>query len=166
MQFYAWVLFFLWKFDFNYSFLLPTRNIIPHHHPHPLHLFLPTKWGGDRYFNICCMLREKMSHLRREKRKICCYPEFLVPASLASSSLAIPRSLEVFLPPALLLNFMSALNLDQATTDSIIPDYTVHSIQVTYILLNSISVKMAEPIGPKFCVKDYGWLKFQKFASI
>ena len=102
------------------------------------------------------MLREKMSHLRREKRKICCYPEFLVPASLASSSLAIPRSLEVFLPPALLLNFMSALNLDQATTDSIIPDYTVHSIQVTYILLNSISVKMAEPIGPKFCVKDYG----------
>ena len=137
MQFYAWVLFFLWKFDFNYSFLLPTRNIIPHHHP--LHLFLPTKCGGggNRYFNICFMLREKMSHLRREKRKICCYLEFLVPASLASSSLAIPRSLEVFLPPALLLNFMSALNLDQATTDSIIPDYAVHSIQVHIHIIES-----------------------------
>ena len=102
-----------------------------------IYFFQLSVGGGNRYFNICFMLREKMSHLRREKRKICCYLEFLVPASLASSSLAIPRSLEVFLPPALLLNFMSALNLDQATTDSIIPDYAVHSIQVHIHIIES-----------------------------
>ena len=42
-----------------------------------------------------------------------------------------------------------------------------------FVCLYPINVKMAEPIGPKFCVghhvipgKVYGWSNFQKFASI
>ena len=45
-----------------------------------------------------------------------------MPASLASSSLAMPLSLFVFLAVCFLPNCWSALNLDQAKTDSTIPD--------------------------------------------
>ena len=102
-----------------------------------IYFFQLSVGGGKQIFQYLFYAAGKDVTLRREKRKICCYLEFLVPASLASSSLAIPRSLEVFLPPALLLNFMSALNLDQATTDSIIPDYAVHSIQVHIHIIES-----------------------------
>ncbi|KNC30432.1 hypothetical protein FF38_07463 [Lucilia cuprina] len=47
--------------------------------------------------------------------------EFLVPASLASSSLGIPLILVDFLPPVLAISF-SALNLAQDKTDSTMPD--------------------------------------------
>ena len=47
---------------------------------------------------------------------------YFVPASLASSSLAMPLSLFVFLAVCFLPNCWSALNLDQAKTDSTIPD--------------------------------------------
>ena len=47
---------------------------------------------------------------------------YFVPASLASSSLAMPLSLLVFLVDIFLPICWSALNLDQAKTDSTIPD--------------------------------------------
>lgn len=50
--------------------------------------------------------------------------EFLVPASLASSNLAMPFNLLVFLPVCLPFNCWSALNLDQANTDSTIPHFS------------------------------------------
>ena len=109
-----------------FFYLSPKISITP-----PPIYFFQLSGGKKHIFQYLLYVAGKDVTLEKKKRKMC-YPEFLVPASLASSSLAIPRSLEVFLPPALLFNFMSALNLDQATTDSIIPDYTQHSSNSLY----------------------------------
>ena len=49
---------------------------------------------------------------------------YLVPASLASSSFAIPFNLFVFLALCLFFNCWSALNFDQANTESTIPHFS------------------------------------------